>query len=389
MGKVTSFFVAALIIVVGIGAARPAFAVTPIGGLGNALHVVIWVPDYYGRSVIYYTFNYAPNNGGHFFSQGALKLPASGSSGWCNPNAVTMQNNELYIVCNSTLGGVDEVLVYNTSTHQYKRITGIATDGHNYFAGSQLIAILLDSHGNLWVSGYGTNDLLRVPSNQLGQTTPKIDRQVNHSPDMPAGLAMDTDKSIWVVGQYAGGIVVNFPDDVLNKPGNYLGSTALNPTPSFCISNGASGCQDVPNLFNNPEGVAVFDKAIWVSNNGGNAPARTIVGLKKNKDVLTPATYGGNLSKPFACPGGMFALPAPSGGQGSLWVNDEGYDDPHTQQTCGATQSDRGSHVGRVLQFLADDLTQHESSPTPVQFTDWNQITTSSPGFGGIFVQAY
>jgi hypothetical protein len=41
------------------------------------------------------------------------------------------------------------------------------------------------------------------------------------SPDSPAGLALDGDKSVWVVGQYQGGIVVNFTNAVLNQPGSF------------------------------------------------------------------------------------------------------------------------------------------------------------------------
>ncbi len=248
-----------------------------------------------------------------------------------------MRGNELYIVCNSDWGGPDVVVGYNTSTHQYKEITGIATDGHNYFSDSHLVGILFDSHNNLWVSGVQKNDLLRVPSAELATSSPKIDRQVINSPNSPVGLAIDSDNSIWVVGQYGGGIVVNFPDTVLNGPGTYLGSTALNPSPKFCISNGASGCQQKSSLFNNPEGVAVFDGSIWVSNNGGGAPASTIVRLEKEqKNQLSATKYGGVTNKPFACPGGMFAVAAPSGGKASLWVNDEGFDVPNTDSALQA-----------------------------------------------------
>jgi hypothetical protein len=386
MSKSIINFVTALIAAVGIAAACPASA-GPVSGAGNAHHVTIWVPDYYGHNVFEYEF-VTTGNQTHFTST-VRKLAGSGPGGQCSPNAVAVLNTDLYIVCNSIAGGADEVLVYTISPWRLaKRITGKGNDGHNYFTGSQLIAILFDSHKNLWVSGNATNDLLRVPSNALTTAHPEIDRRVKHSPDSPAGMAMDPDDhSIWVVGQYMGGIVVNFADSVLNAPGTYLG-TALDATSGLCISNAAlEGCKQKASLFNNPEGIAVFGNAIWVSNNGGNMPAKTIVRLvKDNKNGLTATTFGETASKPFACPGGMFAVAAPPGGKASLWVNDEGYDVTNTD--CGYTSGDQGSHVGRVLEFLADDLPeQHPASPQPEQFTDWNKITTSSPGFGGIFVQ--
>jgi hypothetical protein len=379
--------IAGLIAAIAVGAVRPASADQPIGGLGNAQHVTIWVPDYYGHNVLEYKFYYATPSSPPTFSTTTLKLPSSGSAGRCNPNALSLLNGELYIVCNSDWGGPDAVVGYNTSTHGYKEITGIGTDGHNYFSGSHLIGITADSHGNLWVAGFKKNDLLRIPSSQLTKASPKIDRQVIQTPNSPVGLALDPrDNSIWVVGQYQGGIVLNLPDSALNGSGVHLGATALNPNPSSCISNSASSCQQKANLFNYPEGVAVFQNAVWVSNNGGGAPGKTIVRLTKSKNELAATTYGDNTDKPFACPGGLFAVAAPSGGKASLWVNDEGYDVSHTD--CGASSGDQGSRFGRVLQFLTSDL-QTQTSPPAEQFTDWDKLSTSSPGFGGIVVQMY
>jgi len=68
---------------------------------------------------------------------------------------------------------------------------------------------------------------------------------------------------------------VNFTNAVLNQKGSFLKGNPLNPSPRYCISNSIAGCQQVGGLFNNPEGVAVFHGAVWVSNNGGNAPAAT------------------------------------------------------------------------------------------------------------------
>lgn len=349
------------------------------GGVGGAnTSATVWVPDYYGRYVTIYTLT----NPSTYSSQ---KLPLSARS--CNPSSVAVQSGDLYVVCNSDFGGTDEILVFDATTNAFvKKITGIDTDGNNYFSGSSLVAILFDSHGNLWTSGYNSGTLLRVPKHNLGEANPRVDREVIDSPTTPAGLALDKNKSIWVVGQYNGGIVLNFTDAVLNQPGSFLEGNPLNPTPTYCISNSAGGCQQVPGLFNNPEGVAVFQGSIWVSNNGGNAPTSTIVQLKKEEgDVLSAATFGGTINEPFACPGGMFSATGPANIE-TLWVNDEGRNVANTD--CGASAADQSATAGLVMEFLKAGLsTAHQAAPAPVEFTNWKKLTTSSPGFGGIFVQ--
>jgi hypothetical protein len=351
-----------------------------IGGAKN--HVTIWIPEYYGGRVYVDAFDYtvAPAK----FTQKIINVKPK----HCNPNSVTVGGANLYVVCNSDFGGADAVLVYNATTRAFvKTIRGVGTDGQNYFTGSSLIGSVFDKHGNLWLSGYNTNDLLRLSAAQLSKTAPRIDRQVIDSPDSPAGLALNSaDGSIWVVGQYAGGILLNFTDATLNGAGKFLGATALNPSPDYCISNAAgAGCQNVAGLFNAPEGVAVFNGGIWVSNNGGNAPTGTIVGLTpKAGEQLSAKTYGHTVGKPFSCPGGLFAASV-AGGTPTLWVNDEGYGIAHTD--CGSSPADQGDQIGRVLEFLPKDLSAHPTMPTPEAFTYAANLKTSSPGFGGIFVQ--
>jgi hypothetical protein len=370
--RFAAFLTAALI--------APLAGAANIGGAKN--HVTIWIPEYYGGRVYVDLFDYTVTPAK--FTQKIINVQPK----HCNPNSVAVNGTSLYVVCNSDFGGNDAVLVYNATTRTFvKTIKGVATDGKNYFTGSSLIGSVFDKHGNLWLSGYDTNDLLRVPSAQLSKSAPRIDRQVIDSPDSPAGLALNsTDGSIWVVGQYAGGIVLNFTDATLNQAGKFLGATALNPSPAYCIANGVgAGCQNVAGLFNAPEGVAVFNGGIWVSNNGGNAPTGTIVGLTpKTGGQLSAKTYGGTVGKPFSCPGGLFAASV-TGGTPTLWVNDEGYG--VTDTDCGASAADQGDQIGRVLEFLPKDLTSHQTAPTPEVFTDAAKLLTSSPGFGGIFVQ--
>jgi len=365
----------------GIAAAHAGATTVKVGGAVH--HVKIWIPEYYGGMIYADTFDYTVTPAK--FTSKLMNVKVR----HCNPNSVTVGGGKLYVVCNSDFGGKDQVLVYNATTNAYvKTITGVGTDSNNYFTSSSLIGSVFDTHGNLWLSGINGNDLLRIPATQLASTTSKVDRQVVDSPGSPAGLAIDgSDGSFWVVGQFAGGIVLNFPDSVLNQAGTFLGATALNPSPSYCISDGAgAGCQNVAGLFDAPEGVAVFDGGIWVSNNGGNAPTGTIVELKKQTTAgqLSSTVFGGTVGKPFSCPGGMFSTSV-SGGTPTLWVNDEGYGIAGTD--CGASTADRGDQLGRVLEFLPNDLLKHRAQPVPEAFTDATSLKTASPGFGGIFVQ--
>jgi hypothetical protein len=352
-----------------------AIAEAPKGVGGSVNGAVVWVPDYYGQYVLIDTFD---SKGGLT----AATIPVADKS--CSPNALTVQNGSLYVVCNSDFGGIDQILVYDAASLDYlKTITGTDANGAEYFTGSSLTGIVFDAKGNLWTTGYASDTLLRVPEANLDTSDPHIDREVIHSPDSPAGLALDRDKSVWIVGQFGGGIVVNFTNAVLNQKGSFLKNNPLDPTPRYCISNSNSGCQQQSGLFDNPEGVAIFHGAVWVSNNGGNAPAATIVRLTVTGGRLDAATYGGTVNKPFACPGGMFSATGPTGIE-TLWVNDEGRNVPDTD--CGSSSADQSATAGLVMEFLDGGL-KNQSEPVNYKFSNWNKVTTSSPGFGGIFVQ--
>jgi hypothetical protein len=345
---------------------------------GSVKSATVWVPDYFGQDVLIYAYK-NPS------TLKTTKLSVSAKS--CSPNAVSVHAGQLYVVCNSGSGGADQILVYDAKTNAFKRkITGVDQNGTRYFTNSSLIGIVFDWEGNLWTTGYNTNTLLRIPAANLNTSNPAIDREVIDSPDSPVSLAMDTDHSMWIVGQYRGGIALNFSDAVLNQEGSFLQGNPLNLSPvEYCISNSAQGCQQKANLFNNPEGVAVFDGAVWVSNNGGNAPAATIVKLTKKKGKLSATIYGGTVNQPFACPGGMFSATGPTGTK-TLWVNDEGRNVTNTD--CGASSSDQSAKTGLVMEFIASALSSaHASAPAPDEFTNWAKFKTSSPGFGGIYVQ--
>jgi hypothetical protein len=47
--------------------------------------------------------------------------------------------------------------------------------------------------------------------------------------------------------------------------GSFLKNNPLDPVLRYCISNSVTGCQQKSELFDNPEGVAVFHGSAWVS----------------------------------------------------------------------------------------------------------------------------
>ena len=220
-------------------------------------HQIIWVPDYFGEKVYRYLidFTVSPPK----FSSQTIELDATASTSNCHPNSVAVESGALYVVCN----GDDRILVLNASTFAFeKTITGKGPSGVGsgtfaYFSGSSLIGIAFDSHKNLWVSGYNSNSLYRIPAAQLAKASPQVDRQVVDSPDSPAGMVFDGSGSLWVVGQFSGGILLKFTDATINVAGAFLHNSPLNPNPTLCLSNVLTGCNPTTNLFNNPEGVAL------------------------------------------------------------------------------------------------------------------------------------
>jgi hypothetical protein len=352
-------------------------------------HQTIWVPDYYGSKVYRYLVDYTVSP--PKFSSQTIDVSADN----CNPNSVAIKGAKLYVVCNSDYGQFDQILVFNTFTLALVRVidgtgpSGVGDATFAYFSGASLVGIAFDIHGNLWVSGNASNSLYRIPAAELKYAAPQIDRQVVHSPDSPAGLTFTASGALWVVGQFSSGILLEFPDSVINAEGTYLNNVPYSPNPAKCLSNVLTGCNPTASLFNNPEGVAVFDGAIWVSNNGGGSPAKTLVRAVPDKPAVgqfKTSTYGGALNAPFSCPGGLFA-PTLAGATPELWVNDEGFGFGPLKATCGATETSQGSGVGLVHAFSADDLMNHKAGPTPEAFPGAAKLKTGSPGFGGVFVQ--
>jgi hypothetical protein len=347
-------------------------------------HQTVWVPDFYGSLVNKYVTDFTTSP--PTFVASAIDV----SSYSCNPNSVAIKGARIYVVCNSDYGGPDEILVFNDTTFNYvKTIDGTGPSGAGgtfpYFSGSGLIGIAFDMHGNLWVTGYGANSLYRIPLAELSSASPQIDRQVVDSPDLPAGITFTAAGAAWVVGQYGGGILVKFPDSVINGPGTFLHNSPDNLNPQLCLSNILTDCHPTSGLFNNPEGVAVFDGAVWVSNNGGNAPGRKLVrAVPEAGQAFATSKYGHAANAPFSCPGGLFTSTL-AGATPELWVNDEGFG--FENGTCGSSSATQGSGVGLVHAFTASDLLNNPTAPTPEAFKGAAKLKTGSPGFGGVFVQ--
>jgi hypothetical protein len=313
---------------------------------------VVWIPDYFGEKV-----QVRIGEGTSTFGITLSLTPT------CNPNSVAVNSGKLYVVCNSAT----EIRVFDANaikaaaagstltTAPQKTISdGLLTD---------LIGIAFDAQNNLWVASYGGNTILEITAGELAQPNPVPFNKLPGSPDSPVALAFDTDGSLWVVGQFGDGILLNFEAGELDN-----GAAA---TPRYCISNTA--CDPHANLFNFVEGLALFNGKIWVSNNGGGAPGLELVPFTVVAGNLVPGTV---FSGAVSCPGGLFGSPH------HLWVNDQGFNDPGGD--CGSTDPDKGSGVGAVLRFTQSQLDAHTTDPA--QIVRFSNIT-SRPGFGGIFIE--
>jgi hypothetical protein len=334
-------------------------------------------PDYFGQKIII-------NQLSREFTPGVYTTGRPGTYSVrtpnCNPNSVIQHESKLYVACNRGSNPEDFIGVYSFEELAIVRPRNMEFPFEKTIKSKEfnsIVAIKFDRESNLWVSSYNNNQIVRFPKASLDTNDPKPDRKLINSPDKPAGIAFDKNGSLWVVGEDIdrNGIVINIPTSELNKLGNIVGGiTVIDATPSYCISNHTDGCQQKPDLFDGPEGIAILNNDdIWISNNGGNHPAASLVRLRPAQNQID--RFGNGVAKPFSCPGGLdtdnFVDPP------ALWVNDQSFS--LTNTSCGA--SDQKSGTGKVLFYGLSDL----SSPATLNSNPLGiQNITSRPGFGGI-----
>jgi sugar lactone lactonase YvrE len=288
----------------------------------------------------------------------------------CNPNSVVATQSTLYVACNKDIGNSDKILAYDIKNIAQPTLSKTITLDDKQF--SRLMALALDSGGNLWFSSYGMRDAMgndvtakiaRISSSSLASASPQVDKALVNSPSEPVGIAFDPDGSLWVAGTYEGGIVVNISTADLNKTG-----LNIDANPRYCISKSISGCNPIASSFDAPEGIAVLNGTIWVSSNGGNHPGHKMTALQVSGGKLTvKQTVGNSPGNPFSCPGGLF-----SDGK-DLYINDQSFG--LTSTGCG--NGDGKATVDGVIKYGGGNL-----SSAPTVFKN----TTSRPGFGGIAV---
>jgi hypothetical protein len=297
----------------------------------------------------------------------------------CYPNSVVQHGSKLYVACSKRDKVKDFIGVYNFEELAMMRPRNIEFPFEKTIKSSEfssIIAIKFDGKSNLWVSSFDNNQIVRFPKASLDSNDPKPDRKLINSPDKPAGIAFAKDGSLWVVGQDPdeNGIVINIPTSELNKMGNIVDEiTVIDAAPSYCISNHTEGCQQKPELFDNPEGIAILNDDIWISNNGGGHPAASLIRLRPAQNQID--RFGNGVARPFSCPGGLDTdnfVKSPV-----LWVNDQSFSLINT--SCGA--SDEKFGTGKVLFYRQSDLSSPgtlNSNPPGIE------NITSRPGFGGI-----
>jgi len=343
----------------------------------TALPRIVYVPSYEAGTVN------VRIGGGTTLTSIAIALPT------CSPNSLAVNQNKLYVVCNLNGDNPDEILVYNDTTIRAAAsgnltISPIQTITSDDF--DSLIGIAFDSSNDLWVASNGNDDVLEFTAASLATATPTAIVSLNNSPGSPAGLAFDTDGSLWITGEYDGGIVLNI------ESSQFGAGAAANPR--YCIANELLGSPCIApssTVLEYPEGVAVFNGSVWVANNsttgsnglGGATPGRELVNLEVVDGALTlKGTYGttladtnpGTATSPFVCPGGLFASSV------QLWVNDESYGE--TNPACGADGDVTLSNTGGVFAFTAPELAAEPATQAPL-FTN----ITGRQGFGGVFVE--
>ena len=167
------------------------------------------------------------------------------------------------MVCNAYGTNPDKILVYNATTIRAAPAGTLAISPLQTITSSQfnsLIGITFDSSNNLWVASFGNSQIDSISAATLNSANPVVTPSLINSPGSPVSMVFDSAGGLWVVGQYAGGILLHFPLSQINA--------GANATPDYCLatSNQAPGCPYVDNVFLSPEGVALYGGDVWVAN---------------------------------------------------------------------------------------------------------------------------
>ncbi len=362
----------------------------------------VWVPDYGDSLLRVYV--------GAVSSQPqpiTVDLPTN-----CTPNSVAVNAGSVYVVCGAGNASIDQILVYQESAITSAAAGAVLTAATTTptltikdpnFSG--LVGSAFDGAGDLFVASGFNNEVLEFTAATLASDNPVSSIAASNSPYAPAGVAFDSNGSLWVTGY-------DNPSPYYVQGGTgypiLLGFAkgAFGQEPTYCITTdpeAGAGCQIYPGAttqyspFNDLEGVAIDSNGIvYVANNGASTPGYFVYQFTTSPPAvpgtlggLIDATYLGNPANAnntangptFECPGGLFATAA------HLWVNDEGYNDAATN--CGSTGGDtvsNGSGGGTVFYLTPAQITAEDGGQPLDPSTNTNYLT-GRPGFGGIYVE--
>jgi hypothetical protein len=129
------------------------------------LNRYLFVPDYVGKSV----FIQALTGGRQRYT---FTIPD------CNPNSIARSDADLiYVACNKDFGNGDHIEVYDLvelaglRPRGYLEVPSKKTITSPEF--NSIIDLKFDPDGNMWVSSYGNNQIIRFPKSSLDLSNPQ------------------------------------------------------------------------------------------------------------------------------------------------------------------------------------------------------------------------
>ena len=236
-----------------------------------------------------------------------------------------------------------------------------------------------DSQGDLWIASNGNDEVLEITAASLSSGTPASTVNLQDSPSSPVALAFDTDGSLWVTGQYLGGILLNFTADQLNQ--------GTNATPSYCMvetGGDQAGCQEA--TFLGVEGLALFNGDVWVSNNDtgsmGQVPGREILTFESREQRASITDRHVTAAAPQrALQSDRLSGVGCSRGTAHHVGERQGYTGNRIRNVARKATRSR-----RHREAIFDFTTCCSWGPWPARRPAYTNVT-GRPGFGGIFIQ--